>query len=357
MDGGVAQLAALIATDMMSWGDAPPHVELAVYGTDDARAIAEALDEFCGNELAGRVSRGLFHVSSIGCVTGVELADGRRVVIKAHQPDRDLEWLREVVRVQRHLALRGKFATIVCSGPSPLRLGHAIVEMFVDVGTTRDGHEPVVRRALARGLAEIVEGCDELTGSSILRSQSLSEPSEVQLWPTPHSKLFDFAATARGAEWVDDVARAARARFPPADVAVGELVIGHGDWRAEHVRFVGDRPVAAFDWDSLCKEREPALVGYTAHAFCADWTRHDAAGDARIAPAPTLDEARAFVADYEAARGRRFGADERRLAGAAFAYSCAYTARCGWALGRDERTEPGTFAHLVASHGPTLAEL
>ena len=35
------------------------------------------------------------------------------------------------------------------------------------------------------------------------------------------------------------------------------------------------------------------------------------------------------------------------LCAAAFAYSCAYTARCGHALGKDERGEAGTFAYLV----------
>jgi len=67
------------------------------------------------------------------------------------------------------------------------------------------------------------------------------------------------------------------------------------------VRFDGERIVAAFDWDSLHKEREPALVGYTAHAFCADWTRAD------IVPVPTLDEARAFVAAGHRAMKMRLG--------------------------------------------------
>jgi len=58
-------------------------------------------------------------------------------------------------------------------------------------------------------------------------------------------------------------------------------------------------------------------------------------------------EARAFVGDYETARGSWFSASERRLCAAAFAYSCVYTARCGHALGRDERGEAGTFAHLA----------
>ncbi|MGZ3444003.1 MAG: phosphotransferase, partial [Polyangia bacterium] len=306
-------------------------------------AIAAELDRFCRDELGGAVRRGLFHSASIGAVTAVELVDGRRVVVKAHQPERELEWLQEVVRVQMHLASRALHATTVCGGPSPIGRGLGIVEAFVERGATRDAHEPIVRAALARGLREIVVACAGLVAGSSLRAHLGDLPAGA-LWPTPHSKLFDFS---RPAAWIDEVARAARARMQPA----GALVIGHGDWRAEHVRFEGDRIVGAFDWDSLCKEREPALVGYTAHAFCADWSRTPPAA------APTLDEARAFVAEYEAARGRPFTVDERRLCGAAFAYSCAYTARCGWGLDRDERGTPGTFQHLVASHGPMLMEL
>jgi hypothetical protein len=51
--------------------------------------------------------------------------------------------------------------------------------------------------------------------------------------------------------------------------------IGHADWRAEHVRFVTDgddiRIAAIYDWDSLQKRREPALVGVAAACFCANW--------------------------------------------------------------------------------------
>jgi hypothetical protein len=46
-------------------------------------------------------------------------------------------------------------------------------------------------------------------------------------------------------------------------------------------------------------------------------------------------------------RGALFSVAERQLCGAAFAYSCAYTARCGHALGNDERCKKGTFQHLL----------
>ena len=49
--------------------------------------------------------------------------------------------------------------------------------------------------------------------------------------------------------------------------------------------------------------------------------------------------------------------EDQALCGAAFAYSVAYTARCAHALGRDERSQPGTFQHLVSTHGRGLLDL
>src|SRR5262245_26541554 len=112
-------------------------------------------------------------------------------------------------------------------------------------------------------------------------------------------------------------------------------------------RFAGARPVIAFDWDSLCCEHEPALLGSVAHGFCADWSLPD------HRQAPTLEEARAFVGDYERARGRPFSPAERRLCGAAFAYACAYTARCGHALDGDTRERAGAFNISSGTSAPT----
>lgn len=159
--------------------------------------------------------------------------------------------------------------------------------------------------------------------------------------------LRHFTATADGAGWIDAVAMAARRRLRP----IGRRVIGHSDWRPEHVRFSAARIVAVFDWDSLCCHDEPSLLGFVAHGFCADWS------DNGRRQAPTLDEARAFVGDHEKARGSSLTPAERRACGAAFAYACAYTARCVHALGEDTRDQEGTFQHLVAAEGARLLSL
>jgi hypothetical protein len=132
---------------------------------------------------------------------------------------------------------------------------------------------------------------------------------------------------------------------------VGREVIAHCDWRTEHVRFDGETPVIGFDWDSLWKDREPAIVGAVAHMFCADWSQDE------VAQAPTLEEARAFVADYESAAGRSFSKEERALCGAVFAYSIGYTARCSHCSGTDRRNFNGTFEHLIHTEGLRLLAL
>jgi hypothetical protein len=263
------------------------------------------------------------------------LADGRSVVIKAHQPHRSEGFLNEIVRLQSLVADKAGFAAKVIAAPLPLGRGLAIVEEYRAVGAARESHEPEVRRLLVRGLYNIVRVCDPFVSTTPL--PELMRPGPGALWPTPHGKLFDFEATARGAEWIDEIAVLARSRMNPS----GKRVIGHCDWRQEHVRFGGDEIVVAYDWDALVCDFEPILVGTTAHAFCADWSQPNRK------QAPTLEEARAFKQEYELLRGSSFSRDEIQLFAAFFAYACAYTARCGHAIGADERDKPGSFQHLI----------
>lgn len=57
-----------------------------VFGTDGATDIAKLTDKFCLAHLGSAVAGSLFYRMNIGTVSGIELADGRRVVIKARPP-------------------------------------------------------------------------------------------------------------------------------------------------------------------------------------------------------------------------------------------------------------------------------
>lgn len=331
LEPGVHALARMIASVLGDWQR--PHVELAIYQTDDPRQIAQALDVTCLRELGASIARPRFYEASIGAVAGVELEDGRAVVIKAHQPDWPHERLQEIVRLQRHISQQLGWAPDVLAGPVALGAGLAVIEPLLQRGEWLDPHQAEGRRAYARSLHVLSDRLSAFAPDSRLPGLLITSATD-RLWPTPHSRLFDFEATHAGAADIDALAREARARMLP----VGRVVLGHGDWRPQHVRFDAAEPVLAFDWDSLCRDYEPLLVGFTAHCFCADWSgavRRD------HPQAPSLDEARAFVDDYERARGCAFTTAERAAVGGCFAYSVAYTARCGHALGSDERNRQG----------------
>jgi hypothetical protein len=278
-----------------------------------------ALDAYCRRALGAPVAAAEFTATGVGTVYGLRLEDGRRVVVKVHPPRASIRHLDAMQRVQRHLATAGFPAPEPLAAPAPLGAGIAVAETLIDDGGRADAHDPPVRRAMAAALARLVALARPFTGLDGLR-ESLMAMGPDDLWPVPHESRFDFEATAAGAEWIDEIAaRARRAR----DRDVGDVVVGHTDWRVENMRFAGGAVSAVYDWDSLAIQREPVLAGGVAHLFPSDFT----AGPGWV-QRPTLDEALAFVADYEAARGAPFSADERAVARAALLYAMAYTARC-----------------------------
>jgi hypothetical protein len=92
------------------------------------------------------------------------------------------------------------------------------------------------------------------------------------------------------------------------------------------------------------------MVGAAAHAFTADWQRED------IVRVPSIEEMRAFVADYEAARGRAFDVAERATLSASLVYSIGYTARCNHSTNSREGELNGDFRPLLRKYGAQLLE-
>ena len=74
----------ILQKELESWDT--PFVELDCFGTDCAEQIAEMLDEFCRAHLGSKLRGYLFYRSGIGSTHGIQLEDGRDVVIKIRPP-------------------------------------------------------------------------------------------------------------------------------------------------------------------------------------------------------------------------------------------------------------------------------
>jgi hypothetical protein len=293
------------------WPDAA--IERSIFGTHDPAAIWAQVLEACPDA----VDCFAFEVS-VGALFGLRLRDGSRIALKVHVGRVEPRYLEAVQRVQEHLSARG----FPC--PKPLRVRERVtIEEWRDDGVYRDAHEPEVRRVVAGHLAELLRVTDELQPPPGL--EPYFAPPDAPLWPVPHNVLFDFEATAGGAEWIDEIAGAAK---PVRDARVGRLVIGHGDWTVKHFRFDGLRPTVVYDWDSLNTDFETVFVGNSAATFT--YTEH-----LPVSVWPTVEEAAAFLDEYEQARAEPFTPEELAAARAAAVYSRAYAARCGHAVGKD----------------------
>jgi Ser/Thr protein kinase RdoA (MazF antagonist) len=312
----VSNGALVIAQTLASW-EGEPHLERDVFATVSPALIAEAVDGFCAAHMGAGVGAYEFFATSVGSVHGVRLRDGRRVVVKVHRGDTDRDHLLAVQRVQQHLNDAQFPSPRPLLGPTALARGLAVVETTLDEGIWADAHRSEVRRPMAAALARLVELCRPLAGLPGLRS---IRASARDLWRQPHDHRFDFPGTARGAEWIDALARAANEQLDR--LARGPVVLGHGDFKLEHLRFRGGAVSAVHDWDSLGIGPEPVLVASAAYAFTADWSRED------YRCVPTLDESRSFIADYERARGTPFTPEERQVIAAGMVGFLAYGARC-----------------------------
>jgi hypothetical protein len=275
------------------------------------------------HELEPRAAEIFYFTASVGALFGVRLRDGSRVALKVHKRHQDDAYLDDVQRIQTVLADAGF--------PAPRPLGRrelATFEEWIDAGEFRDAHEPEVRRAMAR---ELVRFHDLATASEVRPRGQFFRLGDEALWPVPHNVLFDFEATTAGAEWIDDIARTAKA---VCDASGGAEVVGHTDWSAKHLRFDQElRVTVVYDWDSVTTGLEPLLVGNAAGSFTyTEELPHE------VFLWPSAEEAIAFMDEYELERGAPFTPDERRSAHGACVYLRAYAARCGHAFSGDARS-------------------
>ncbi|GCE07057.1 hypothetical protein [Dictyobacter aurantiacus] len=324
-------LQAYIAEELERWHN--PYPLQRIFGMAEPRLITEQIDAFCARKLGSGIASTLFYEVSIGVVCGLQLVDGRRIVLKLLGPDESMERLRGVTRVQGYLLEQGYPCTRPICGPLALADGIALVEELDDLGEYHDAHQPLWRRKMAELLAwqlRLLNRPRERFPELDLALFDKRLPVGV-LWGKPHSNIFDFEATARGAEWIDALARQARGTL---DNGSGELVLGHVDWSTKHIRYLDEQAHVIYDWDSLQLDKEPVLVGHAAMTFTYIPFMPN------ISDSPSREEMLAFIADYEMARGRPFSAEERRTLAASMTVTMAYGARCEHSLAPDERDYP-----------------
>ena len=326
-------------------------VEHSVFGTADPDRIARLLTRFCVARLGTPPAGASFYGSSVGCVIGLGLESGEDVVIKAYQRHWQFPFLAAVQEVQRRVAVGGLPCARPLLGPAPLSPDHetlAVVESWLPDPGMRAITSTRARRVSAAGLARQISLCDGLHGAEALRHHPLRTPPAA-LYPEPHSPHFDFEGSAKGAEWIDALARKAVA-IRAGDVT--RAVISHTDWSARNVRLDEERLLAVYDWDSVAKVEESTGVGQAA----LTWRVTAEPGGTTY---PSADEVASFVRDYEDAAGHRLSAEQWRATGAAAAYTLAYTARCEHALeaARVSRPDPRAARDRLADDGQRLLGL
>lgn len=318
-------------------------IEALVFGTRDHDQIDERVSAWCATQIASPVIEILFRAASVGVVVGVRLDDGRRVVVKAHQPRESRATLEAVHDAQRGLFLAGFPCPEPLLGPTALGRGFGTIETMVDAGDFQDTHDPTRRRLIAQALARHLELIAPhgrpaaLTGGWNLYGGDA-------LWPRmAHSPIFDLDATADGAQWIDRIAIKAK----PLAAMPGELIVGHHDWSGKHFRFIEDRISAVYDWDSLRLGREAVIIGNAAMTYTTNFNLP------AINRAPSPDEMRAFIDEYSAARPTPLNRNHRQQIAACATFLAAYTARCEHCGhdGYNGNNDPNSFMTALRDHG------
>jgi len=319
-------------------------LERRIFGSANPDAIGRAVDAFCATTFGSPVAAVLSYVSSLGCVFTLQLADGQRLVLKAAPPQDSAASLASIVRIQGHLALHRFPCPRPLGGPWPLVHGHATAMERRDEGAFVTADDPTIRRALAEALPRQIALARDFTDLPGLEPALWTNLPPDRLYPTPHLTIFDLEATAEGAGWIDRIARAARGTAPPDG---SRIVVGHDDWAVKDVRFADEKIGVVYDWDSLRRDRESVIIGRAAGLFMMTYR---VPHPARIAPRP--DEVRAFVDEYEAARGSAFTMAERITMAAVATYMIAWTARLEHSTAPDEVDYPvGKYRDALARYG------
>ena len=274
---------------------------------------------------------------SVGAAVTLQLATGK-VFVKVWPGEADPKALSAQLQVQAGLAARGFPAPRVLTQLARLGPGWAAAMEYKRDGVATDVRVPGVRRAMAAGLSQFVTVSESYRDIEGLPHRLLPDG----VWPRPHNVLFDFEATAQGAEWIDNIARTALAVMRSA---TSRIVVGHLDWSAKNMRMGPGNIAVVYDWDAVFLDRETFVVGAAGAHFPVTW-------ELDVSGIPDEREVMAFVREYEEARGQTFTDRELEEVAASATYARAYTARCEHAGDPGGAGWNGSSRQSLKDHGP-----
>jgi hypothetical protein len=266
------------------------------------------LPAWCVAHLGGEPAEALFQLQQVSMVFGLRLAGGRDVVVKARADDGRAV---SCVAAQARLAERG----FPCARPlTPVAgVGSLAVhaEEFRPGGEVLHGDSPDVAVRCAGVFAWLMA---ELAGVAV--APPLPNPPWVR-WDHADSGVWPAIGCPGNRDpgavpaYVADTAERVRLRLLAAGLP---CVLGHADFEAQNLRWIGQQVWTVHDWDSLAWQPEAALVGAASGAFAS-------AGPPTLAP---IESSEAFLVAYQDFRGRMFTAVEQEAAWAASLWMAAY---------------------------------
>jgi hypothetical protein len=308
----------------------------SVFGTDRADEAERIIRDWARTRGFGdgRVSSVEL---SVGAAVTLQLATDK-VFVKVWSGEADPTALSAQLQVQAGFAACGFPAPRVLTELSRLGPGWAAAMEHKRDGVATDVRVPGVRRAMAAGLSQFVRLSECYRDIEGLPHRLLPD----RIWPRPHNVLFDFAATAQGAEWIDDIARTALAVMRSA---ASRIVVGHLDWSAKNMRMGPQSIAVVYDWDAVFLDRETFVLGAAAAHFPMTW-------ELDVSGVPDAHEVMAFIQEYEEARGQAFRDTELEEVAASATYARAYTARCEHAGDPAGGRWNGSSRQSLKDHGP-----
>jgi hypothetical protein len=267
---------------------------------------------WCVSALGSSPAHELFRRSHLSEVIGLELDDGRQIVIKVRPGSARLE---AAAAVQRHVHDQGFPCPQVLAGPTPLGELVATAEEYI----APRGQSPDAPPAalIAQLLAQLVRATPPPETAPALQWPPPWvgwDHTGPQLWPWPDDLDTDMNAHP-GPDWVDDTAQRVRDRMRRD---TGSLVIGHIDWEANNLDWSDGAPVLVHDWDSLAIRTEAAIAGAAAAVFPSNGTTTVAA---------TVDQTAAFLDAFRTFSAEQWSADAEQIAWCAGLWVLTYNAK------------------------------